>query len=91
MIVLKSGRCIPLSLEVQYIDDTRIEANANKYTFVWKKATKTNQDKLDIKVKSILREAERVLDMELRDESDNVMTAEEMQKRTDDILAPDVL
>ena len=25
--------------------------------------------------------------MELRDESDNVMTADEMQKRTDDILA----
>ena len=24
--------------------------------------------------------------MELKDESDNVMTAEEMQKRTDDIL-----
>ena len=76
-----------VSLEVQYIDGTKIEANANKYTFVWKKATKTNQDKLDIKVKSILREAERVLNMELKDESDNVMTAEEMQKRTDDILA----
>ena len=76
-----------VSLEVQYIDGTKIEANANKYTFVWKKATKTNQDKLDLKVKSILREAERVLNMELRDESDNVMTAEEMQKRTDDILA----
>ena len=76
-----------VSLEVQYIDGTKIEANANKYTFVWKKATKTNQDKLDLKVKSILREAERVLNMEFRDESDNVMTAEEMQKRTDDILA----
>ena len=76
-----------VSLEVQYIDGTKIEANANKYTFVWKKATKTNQDKLDRKVKSILREAERVLNMELKDESDNVMTAEEMQKRTDDILA----
>ena len=76
-----------VSLEVQYIDGTKIEANANKYTFVWKKATKTNQDKLDLKVKSILREAERVLNMELKDESDNVMTAEEMQKRTDDILA----
>ena len=75
-----------VSLEVQYIDGTKIEANANKYTFVWKKATKTNQDKLDLKVKSILREAERVLNMELKDESDNVMTAEEMQKRTDDIL-----
>ena len=76
-----------VSLEVQYIDGTKIEANANKYTFVWKKATKTNQEKLDLKVKSILREAERVLNMELKDESDNVMTAEEMQKRTDDILA----
>ena len=72
---------------VQYIDGTKIEANANKYTFVWKKATKTNLVKLDLKVKSILREAERVLNMELKDESDNVMTAEEMQKRTDDILA----
>ena len=76
-----------VSLEVQYIDGTKIEANANKYTFVWKKAPKTNQDKLDLKVKSILREAERVLNMELKDESDNIMTAEEMQKRTDDILA----
>ena len=75
-----------VSLEVQYIDGTKIEANANKYTFVWKKATKTNQDKLDLKVKSILREAKRVLNMELKDESDNVMTADEMQKRTDEIL-----
>ena len=76
-----------VSLEVQYIDGTKIEANANKYTFVWKKATKTNQDKLDLKVKSILREAERVLNMELKDESDKVITADEMLKRTDEILA----
>ena len=26
-------------LEFQYIDGTKIEANANKYTYVWKKAT----------------------------------------------------
>ena len=76
-----------VSLEVQYIDGTKIETNANKYTFVWKKATKTNRDNLDLKVKSILREAESVLHMELKDESDNVMTAEEMQSRTDDILS----
>ena len=40
-----------VSLEVQYIDGTKVEANANKYTFIWKKATKTNQDNLDLKVK----------------------------------------
>ena len=51
---LRSCRCLLTKsssvLEVQYIDGTKIEANANKYTFVWKKATKTNQDKLDLKV-----------------------------------------
>ena len=54
-----------VSLEVQYIDGTKIEANANKYTFVWKRATKTNQEKLDKKVKAILKEAERELDIKL--------------------------
>ena len=33
---------------VEHLDISAIEANANKYTFVWKKATKTNQDKLEI-------------------------------------------
>lgn len=75
-----------VSLEVQYIDGTKIEANANKYTFVWKKSTKTNQGKLDVKVKSILREAERVLDMEVKDDDNGVMSSEEMRERTDAII-----
>ncbi len=75
-----------VSLEVQYIDGTKIEANANKYTFVWKKSTKTNQGKLDLKVKSILCEAERVLDMEIKDDKQSVMTSEEMRERTDAII-----
>lgn len=75
-----------ISLDVQYIDGTKIEANANKYTFVWKKSTKTNQSKLDLKVKNVLREAERVLEMEQKNESESVMTAKEMQERTNAIL-----
>lgn len=75
-----------VSLEVQYVDGTKIEANANKYTFVWKKSTKTYQEKLDLKVKDILREAERVLDMELQADNKGVITAEELQKRTDAII-----
>lgn len=75
-----------VSLEVQYIDGTKIEANANKYTFVWKKSTQKNQEKFDLKVKEILREAERVLDMELRDDDNGVMTSEEMRERTDAIM-----
>ena len=48
-----------ISLDVQYVDGTKIEASANKYTFVWKKVTKMNQGKLDKKVKAILEEAEK--------------------------------
>ena len=35
-----------LSLEAAFIDGTKIEANANKYSFVWKKATAKNADRL---------------------------------------------
>ncbi|MDB6956119.1 IS1182 family transposase, partial [Escherichia coli] len=39
-----------------FIDGTKIEANANKYTFVWKKATDKFENKLQEKVKNILFE-----------------------------------
>ena len=35
-----------LSLEATFIDGTKIEANASKYSFVWKKATVKKTDKL---------------------------------------------
>ena len=76
-----------VSLDVQYIDGTKIEASANKYTFVWKKATQTNQSKLDKKVKAILAEAERELNMELGEPSEEVMTSDEIKERTDKIIA----
>ena len=45
-----------VSLGVQYIDGTKIESVANKYTFVWKKATLTNKAKLEEKIKSVLKQ-----------------------------------
>ena len=35
-----------LSFEAAFIDSTKIEANANKYSFVWKKATAKKTDRL---------------------------------------------
>ena len=75
-----------ISLEVQYVDGTKIEANANKYTFVWKKSTQTNRNKLDRKVKAILAEAEKELGIELGEDRHDVMTPAEMKERTDRIL-----
>ena len=39
-----------VELEHTYIDGTKIEANANKYTWVWKKSCITNRDKVFAKV-----------------------------------------
>lgn len=35
-----------LSIDDVYVDGTKIEANANKYTFVWKKSIHTNKEKM---------------------------------------------
>ena len=40
-----------LSGETIFIDGTKIEAYANKYTFVWKKAVSKNLGKLWIKLR----------------------------------------
>lgn len=39
-----------------FIDGTKIEANANKYTFVWKKSTERFKAKLHEKIKKIIEE-----------------------------------
>lgn len=41
-----------------FIDGTKIEAYANKYTFVWKKAVTKNQVKLSIKIAEFVAECE---------------------------------
>lgn len=74
-----------VSLNVQYIDGTKIESAANKYTFVWKGSTEKNKAKLEANVKSVLESAEKVLSMENADEEQE-LTADEMAQRADNIL-----
>lgn len=50
--------CGELSLENLFIDGTKIEAAANKYTFVWKKATTRNQQKLMEKIPTFFAQTE---------------------------------
>ena len=76
-----------VTLDVQYIDGTKIESSANRYTFVWKRATETNKAKLEKNVKSVQEEVEKILDIERREaENEHPMTADEMQQRTDRVL-----
>ncbi len=50
-----------VSLKVQYIDGTKIESVANKYTFVWKGSVEKNKARLEAKVDAVLKAAESVL------------------------------
>ncbi len=45
-----------VDLEHVYIDGTKIEANANKYTWVWKKSCIRSRDKVFVKVTELLQE-----------------------------------
>jgi transposase len=49
-----------VKLEDYYFDGTKIEANANKYTFVWRKSTEKYDKKLDEKFQQILLSIEEV-------------------------------
>ena len=49
-----------ISSEVVFIDGTKIEANANKYTFVWKKAVSKNQARMLSKVAELIEVCEEV-------------------------------
>ena len=43
-----------ITLDVEYIDGTKIESKANKYTFVWRKSVETNRSKLMKKIEVLL-------------------------------------
>jgi len=47
-----------VSLDVQYIDGTKIEAAANKYSFVWRGSIEKNKVKLEEKIKSVIEDIE---------------------------------
>lgn len=49
-----------ISGESIFIDGTKIEASANKYTFVWKKVVTKNQAKLLIKLAGFIEECEQM-------------------------------
>ena len=45
-----------VNFENLFVDGTKIEANANRYTFVWKKAVNKNESKMFIKIQSCIAE-----------------------------------
>ncbi|MDE8697732.1 IS5/IS1182 family transposase, partial [Bacteroides cellulosilyticus] len=50
-----------ISLDVEYIDGTKIESKANKYTFVWSKTVEKNRTRLLNKIRILLEQVDEAI------------------------------
>ena len=56
-----------LSIKEVFVDGTKIEANANRYTFVWGKAIATQKQKIKNQLESLWLYAQTVYNTELQE------------------------
>ena len=75
-----------VSLKVQYIDGTKIESVANKYTFVWRGSVEKYDARLKAKTEALLRQIEQNHAIENQENPvSEELTAEEVIKRVERI------
>lgn len=59
-----------VSLNEVYTDGTKLEANANKYSFVWGRAIKTNRKKMELQLKELWSYVEKITEQEIEDKEE---------------------
>ncbi len=59
-----------LNIKDLYTDGTKIEANANRYTFIWGKSIQTNREKIRQQLKELWAYAKQVAATEIPDDTD---------------------
>jgi transposase len=76
-----------LSLEVIYVDGTKLESRANRYTFVWRKTVEKNKAKLEAKILKVLEMVEQgiVQDNQPEDEPPTPIDSEDLKRRISQI------
>jgi transposase len=53
-----------ITMENYFLDGTKIEANTNKYTFVWKKSTERYKEKLQENIRATLQQIEESIELD---------------------------
>lgn len=56
-----------VSLQTAYVDGTKIEANANRYTFVWGKSIKKSKERIEKQLEELWSYTQQVAKEELKD------------------------
>ncbi|WP_338757170.1 IS1182 family transposase [Levilactobacillus brevis] len=69
-----------------YIDGTKLAANANKYTFVWRKSVEKNEPKLDEKSNQLYDQIiQNEVDLAVRQETDGSLDSTELKAVSDKV------
>jgi len=58
-----------VSLDVQYIDGTKIESASNRYTFVWRGSVEKNKVKLEEKIHAVLSQVDKHIEYDKQERS----------------------
>lgn len=66
-VVLLMANSGLVDLQRVYTDGTKIEANANRYTFVWGKVVKTNKERILSQLEELWQYTQKVAEQELKD------------------------
>jgi transposase len=61
-----------VSLQTVFTDGTKIEANANRYTFVWGKSIKNNKERIETQLEELWNYTQQVAKEEMKDTSEIV-------------------
>lgn len=64
-----------ISLDVQYIDGTKIESASNRYTFVWRGSVEKNKARLEAKIGSVLSEIDRHIEQDKEERTPEALPA----------------
>lgn len=76
-----------ISLEKQFVDGTKIEANAHKYSFVWKKSVEKNKARLQAKIDAVLSEIGQAIESDLMHTDNQEQVAINSEKLEEKIQA----
>lgn len=73
-----------VSLDVQYIDGTKIEAASNRYTFVWRGSTEKYKEKLEVKINSVLKDIDQTIEADKSEQDEQELpsiSSQELEKK----------
>ncbi|WP_157833621.1 transposase [Anoxybacillus flavithermus] len=75
-----------VNMKDYFVDGTKIEANANRYTFVWRKSAEKYQEKLHANVDQLIAQIDAIVKEEHAEENDASpsFTSKEIREKTEE-------